>query len=409
MADSEQDIAVSRCLEGPEGLKYDSLESHVESKRFRAPRWVAWITVSIFCSLHLIVPSILAGLFGALVLCYRGRYVLDTIEWLLMEAMANFMPEIAWRTASSLLSTLDHYVISLESISHARQVFSCPDSNSAVCRICAAIHPEIIDSLLILAFLILMVYPSSKWHSFSRLFQAWYDIFNFSVAVDQSKCHEAIKSKRPFMFIVVPHGVIPLGCFLGISFVRDFLPAFDGTICAASIVLRLPILRQIFLWLGSGPADRSTIVSLLRRKQNVYLMSGGIAELFLSNRRKEQLFLQSRKGIIKLAQETNAILVPIYVFGHTRLFDQLAGGEGIAMLISRLVRGSITLFWGQMFLPIPHSTPLRVCLGDPLLLDWADPANTVDHAHALFVESVQTVYERHKVAAGYGDIPLTII
>ena len=106
-------------------------------------------------------------------------------------------------------------------------------------------------------------------------------------------------------------------------------------------------------------------------------------------RNRRQLFLQSRKGIIKLAQETNAVLVPIYVFGHTRLFDQLAGGEGIAMLFSRLVRGSITLFWGQKFLPIPHSTPLRACLGDPLLLDWADPANTVDHAHALFVESVR--------------------
>jgi hypothetical protein len=59
---------------------------------------------------------------------------------------------------------------------------------------------------------------------FARVFEAWYDIFNFKCTIDQASFAEALDSKRPILFVVVPHGVIPLGCFLGIAYARNYLP-----------------------------------------------------------------------------------------------------------------------------------------------------------------------------------------
>ena len=158
--------------------------------------------------------------------------------------------------------------------------------------------------------------------------------------------------------------------------------------------------------LGSQPANRANIERTLRARRNGYIMSGGIAELFLSHRKADELYLLKRKGFVKLAKDTNAILVPVYVFGHTRLFDQLASGGGLAMFLSRMIQGSITYFWGRYFLPFPYSTPITAAYGAPLEIDWAH--STVDGVHDKFVAAVRTLYEANKHGAGYGDTPLVV-
>ena len=79
--------------------------------------------------------------------------------------------------------------------------------------------------------------------------------------------------------------------------------------------------------------------------------------------RREQIYLRNRHGFVRLAAETGATLVPVYAFGHTRLFDQLAGADGWMASVSRLMRGSLTLFWGRWFLPIPYKTKLTIAFG----------------------------------------------
>jgi hypothetical protein len=161
------------------------------------------------------------------------------------------------------------------------------------------------------------------------------------------------------------------------------------------------------LWLGAVPVDRELMAETLR-KGNACVMSGGIAELFLSCRTREELFLRERKGFVRLAKDANAILVPVYAFGHTRLFDQLATGGGVAMLLSRLIRGSITFFWGRLFLPVPYPAPLHVAYGPPMMVDWSASESTVDAVHAMFVQRVKDLYAEHRDTAGYGDAPLII-
>ena len=75
------------------------------------------------------------------------------------------------------------------------------------------------------SFLLLAVLPLPAWAAFSRVFQAWFDIFNFRVVIDQAVYAPTVSAPRPYLFIVVPHGVVPLGSFLGLSYVRNYLPS----------------------------------------------------------------------------------------------------------------------------------------------------------------------------------------
>lgn len=53
-----------------------------------------------------------------------------------------------------------------------------------------------------------------------------------------------------------------------------------------------------------------------------------MAEVFETNSPTgdETIFLKSRKGIVKLAFETGASLVPCYLFGNTKLLSLWTGG-----------------------------------------------------------------------------------
>ena len=198
-----------------------------------------------------------------------------------------------------------------------------------------------------------------------------------------------------------------------VAYVRRFLPGL-GPIkwCVASVLFRVPFLRQFFLWLGCVPADRSILEQTLAEPGGkVALMSGGIAEIFLSSRNREQVFLQQRRGFVRLAAGAKADIVPVYIFGQTRLFDQFATSDGLAMRLSRHFSASLTFFWGRGYLPIPYKTAITVVVGNPIKLDpGLDPADGdgIARAHATVCSHMESMYRQHQDKAGYGGIPLEI-
>jgi hypothetical protein len=69
---------------------------------------------------------------------------------------------------------------------------------------------------------------------------------------------------------------------------------------------------------------------------------------------------------VKLAIKTKSALVPLYIFGQTQMFDQLATSGGVLAQVSRYFSASLTYFWGQFYLQIPYKTALTpVCVVPP--------------------------------------------
>ena len=99
--------------------------------------------------------------------------------------------------------------------------------------------------------------------------------------------------------------------------------------------------------------------SLKRRLKisSVLIYIGGIAELFLSCRTEERLYLAKRKGFIKLALREGVDVVPVYLFGNTSVLSVLKHGPLAAL--SRKLQASLTLFWGKYYLPIPRDEKVQ--------------------------------------------------
>lgn len=170
------------------------------------------------------------------------------------------------------------------------------------------------------------------------------------------------------------------------------------------------------MWGGCIPATKSLMAEALAKDgANVCVMSGGIAELFLSSRNREQLYLLKRRGFVRLAIDSNAELVPLYIFGQTNMFDQLATSGGYMMQVSRYLSASLTYFWGQLYLPIPFSTAVTTVIGTPIPVvvpaDDSDEAmsRAVDKMHGQFVDAIKELYRVHAADCGYADKPLEIL
>lgn len=151
-----------------------------------------------------------------------------------------------------------------------------------------------------------------------------------------------------------------------------------------------------------------------RRPRHLYILPGGVAEVFTSTPKKHAIVFKKRKGLVKLSLETGAQLCPTYVFGGTDFFNNLATHSGAFSRISRSLRMGITIFWGQFGLPIPFSPRVTLCIADPLPVEkWTGdgpvPAEKIEELHKRYLDSIQDLFDKYKSVAGYPDATLEIL
>jgi hypothetical protein len=103
-----------------------------------------------------------------------------------------------------------------------------------------------------------------------------------------------------------------------------------------------------------------------RKPRHLYILPGGVAEIFVSTPGKHAVIFKNRRGLCKLALETGCNIAPCYVFGGTDFFNNLATGDSWLSKLSRKLQMGLTIFWGQYGLPIPYTPRVTMCLADPL-------------------------------------------
>lgn len=173
-----------------------------------------------------------------------------------------------------------------------------------------------------------------------------------------------------------------------------------GSSAVASVLFYLPILRTVLIWCGAVGSSASTLRKVLDTG-NLSILPGGLAELFLSSREKETLYMKNRKGIVHIAIQKKAKIVPIYTFGNTQYFNQLATYDGIFSKFSRKLQASFTFFWGQYFLPIPYPTKSVIVIGKAVELPPGDSPEDLEDMHKRWMETIEELYEKYKHLAGY--------
>ena len=83
-------------------------------------------------------------------------------------------------------------------------------------------------------------------------------------------------------------------------------------------------MRQLFWWVGTRPASRSSIAQILKSGKSVALVPGGVRETHHMEPGKEVLFLKQRMGFVRLAIQQGSPLLPVFAFNQTQTYTRTA-------------------------------------------------------------------------------------
>lgn len=217
-----------------------------------------------------------------------------------------------------------------------------------------------------------------------------------------------------FVFAAFPHGCNSEFRTLFEGMLQDVIPNVYGKTRAlsASVLFRIPLLREMALWLGCVDASRKTAERNLDRGHSLVVLPGGEAEQIMTECGRERIYLKNRKGFVKLAMRKRCPVVPIYVFGCSDSYRTTRVLYGIRHWLVRRCGICIPLcrgLFGSPMCPLPKK--VTVVLGKPLEfeMEGASPTDAeLDAAHDRFMRELTSLFDKHKDSCGYGDRVLEI-
>ena len=260
------------------------------------------------------------------------------------------------------------------------------------------VHASWISALLLLIAIVTPLLGSGPWRAFgdSYGFYTWRKYMRLKVLRS-----DAFAQGHGSILCFVPHGLFPLALPLMSKPHDAIFPEFKhhgvSRTAVASDMLWTPIIAPMLRWLGCIPATKESITRTLA-SGNVIIFPDGIAGAFHSQRHRECIYIQNRKGFIKLALELGAPLVPVFCFGHSQLYDVYPGPDSWIARLSRRLQFSIIWFWGKWWWPaLPNNeTPLTVAVGRAIPVQRIANPNSVqvDALHQLFCSEVKALFQQ---------------
>lgn len=147
-----------------------------------------------------------------------------------------------------------------------------------------------------------------------------------------------------------------------------------------------------------------------RHPRNLFILPGGIAEVFTSHPGKYTIVFQQRKGLCKLALEAGVAIVPTYVFGATDFYHNLITADTWFARLCRHFHIALTLFWGPFHLPVPYYPKLTMCCADPIYVSKQEKPTEeqIDALHSQYLKALHETFDKYKAAAGYPDSILEV-
>jgi 1-acyl-sn-glycerol-3-phosphate acyltransferase len=259
----------------------------------------------------------------------------------------------------------------------------------------------------------------APWPWFSRNFCLFHWMRQF-LSLQLIECKELTEAdamdKAQFVIAVFPHGANADFRVLLDGVLHTVLPqtAHKVRTLAASILFRLPLVRELALWTGCVDASRLVANRLLQRGFSILVLPGGQAEQMRTVHGHERIYLSRRKGFLKIAMQHNTPVVPVYVFGVSDYYT-----TSNCMLDARLwllkKLGIAIPFCMGLFgtLICPNPVPTHIVFGKPMHLavkQQGEPtADELDAAHMEFVNALTELFNQHKHKYGYGERTLEIL
>lgn len=230
------------------------------------------------------------------------------------------------------------------------------------------------------------------------------------------ECEVPLDPNGQYIFASHPHGVMSFHHLLYLSDAIGFHAISNGARrrgVGASVIFKIPIFRDILLWLGTVAYPASVIRKVLKKGYSLTVLPGGMNEQILAEPCEHIAFIKQRKGFCKLALEAGVDIVPAYAFGENELYDTSRVLRGVRVWIMEHFHFAWTIFLGRSLLQpfAPKPVPLVCCLGAPIpVTKTAKPTqHDIDRLHATYMAELERVFDANKAKHGHQNFRLRLI
>jgi len=213
---------------------------------------------------------------------------------------------------------------------------------------------------------------------------------------------------RQYIFAVHPHGIhcFPLGLLSTVG--SDFDKKFPGLVgskltgLAATVMFKLPVVRELFLCMGYIDASRPVASKCLEVGRSIFVCTGGEEESMFTSTGKDIVVLKKRKGFVRLALSYGADIVPVYGVGNTDLYTTYNFiFLGFRHWLQKTCGIALPIFHGRFGTPLPYKKAVQVLIGKPIrtpkpsvIGERPDPA-LVDEYHSKYIEALRQLHSKN--------------
>jgi len=236
-----------------------------------------------------------------------------------------------------------------------------------------------------------------------------------------------LNPERKYLLCSHPHGVMPAGINIAVGTNAcgwdEKFPGLDVRFCTLPINFTfLGLHREIVLGSGFVSSTKASIEYLFSQTKGIVtvLVPGGAHEARNWSKDKVKLYLNKRKGFIKLCLRFGVDLVPTFSFNEQFIFRQITAEQGsFLMKVYNFVESTLgfipVLFFGRgvfnyTFGLLPYRKPIHVVVGKPIEVKRIEnpTREEIENMHATYVKELQKLYEKYNPIYGDKSVKLVI-
>jgi len=180
-----------------------------------------------------------------------------------------------------------------------------------------------------------------------------------------------------YVFAVHPHGIMSLSHFLvmtdAVGFMSNIHPQPRRDL-GASVIFRIPLIRELCLYLGTCDAGSRTACRILSSGYSMQLFPGGIAEQVCTNDTNPTIVARGRTGFVRLALSYDVPIVPVFAFGEDKCYSTWSFLQSFRRSLAKNLRIGCPLFFGSLVSLglLPKRRPLTLVIGHPIWPEGQD-------------------------------------